>query len=289
MAAELRDSLIIHSIPLRYTEAEVAVTPAQARNQLLEGVTADWIYFIDDDAFVEPSFFVTFSRTILDFPQVSALGGPNLTPPRSSRFQRATGVALASRFATFFSVSRYRKEGVARETNEASLILCNLFARRSALKKPPFPGTFICNEENWLLQTLTAEKRQIIYAPDLWVFHERRESWPELSRQVYKYGYGRGQNLRRRPGTLRLAHVLPSVCVIYLVVLLIALLRIRLTSVDLLLPFSLHFFLCIACGMRATLIASESLEIGFLSMLIFPFIHFFYGLGVLNGLFKKYE
>jgi glycosyltransferase involved in cell wall biosynthesis len=194
-----------------------ALSPAAARNLMLaEAPSAgEWILFIDDDAYVGADYFQAFLRARAAWPDAAVIGGPNLTPPGSSPLARAAGAVLASRLATYLSVSRYRRRGRTRPCGEESLILCNLFARRDRLPPAPFPPDFFCGEENWMMQTVAASGGRLVHAPDLGVWHERRARLAPLARQIFAYGSGRGRNLRRRPRTVRLPHVLPSACLLY--------------------------------------------------------------------------
>jgi glycosyltransferase involved in cell wall biosynthesis len=241
-------------------------SPAQARNLLLRQVQEDWVLFLDDDAFLPEDAFVQFLKKLNDWPNASVFGGPNLTPPCSSRFEKLVGIAMASRLATWFSADRYRKQGFDRFCGEESLMLCNLFVRRADLDVDPFPSDFVCAEENWLMQTLVKDGKTLVHAPELAVFHHRRSGLITLATQVFRYGIGRGQNIRLRPDTGRLGHFVPSICLL---------------SVPLFvysgepLPFIVYGLLCLVCAIQ-----SRSL----LTMPIFALIHVFYGFGVLVGL-----
>ena len=100
------------------------------------------------------SLYSHFKENHQGFPLASVIGGPNLTPENSNFFQKISGRALASRFATFLSSSRYSQNGERRSCGQESLILCNLFVKMSILGPKPFPENFICAEENWVLHQL---------------------------------------------------------------------------------------------------------------------------------------
>lgn len=268
------------------------VSPAAARNKLLRSASGDWVQFIDDDAYVEPSFYGEFLRAVGSFADASVIGGPNLTPPGSTLFQAATGLALSSRFATFLSRPRYRPDGRARSCTEEELILCNLFVRSTALQSlgaEPFPESFVCNEENWLLQTLSARGYRLVYVPAFQVWHERRPTALTLIRQVFKYGCGRGQNILHRPRTIRPAHVIPSLCVLYALIAPLAVAA-RPPAPDSLQawawPFVAYFVLCGAFALHRIFRTGAPLRLFAFTAVVFPMIHLFYGLGVLHGLWR---
>lgn len=267
------------------TREQEPLTPAAARNRLISTAQGDWLLFIDDDAYVEPDYFERFLEALREFPEAAVVGGPNLTPPGSTPFQRATGLALSSRFATYLTVTRYRKEARIRPCGENQLILCNLFARRDSLPEAPFPENFFCGEENWLLGTLVGQGHLLIHSPELFVWHERRRTFRELLHQVYSYGRGRGLNLRARPEAVKLVHVLPSICILF------TLLSISLSVITGSPPalwtllFLIYSGLCLGVSARIALFSEEKppLPESALVLGLFPAIHFAYGLGVITG------
>lgn len=255
--------------------------PAAARNRLLPYVTTDWVFFLDDDAYVDEHFLIEFDCLRKAHAEAVAIGGPNLTPPHSNALQRATGAALSSRFATYVSYARYRKSGGIRLCGEEALILCNLFVRRDVLDENPFPEGFICNEENWLLQTLAINGNSLLYAPHLGLWHERRPTFRKLVHQIYRYGCGRGQNIRRRPTSTRFAHIVPILCLLFAVLALLC------ASVQwLIVPLSLYFIMMLIAARRGVAHASEASTLIPLVCLVFPAVHVFYALGLLKGLVK---
>lgn len=264
-----------------------AVSPAQARNIALEKVDAEWLFFIDDDSFVGPDFFKRFLQTLRQFSQAGVIGGPNLTPPESSVFQRASGVALSSRFATFLSAARYRKLKSIRSADEDSLILCNLFIKRDILDQQPFHPDFFCGEENLLLHELGNSGYHMIHDPELTVLHERRGDIRSLARQVYCYGKGRGRNLRIAPESLKLPQIIPSLCLLYTAFEIVMwFLNGRMSETWLWLVIA-YGGLSLFSGFKATYLNGETTEVLRWVFVIFPVIHVSYGVGVIRGWFRK--
>jgi glycosyltransferase involved in cell wall biosynthesis len=264
---------------------------AAARNRALVLAHAEWIYFIDDDAYVDPDFLEKFLELAKSSPMAAVIGGPNLTDRMSSPFQRASGAVLGSRFAASHSATRYAlKRGHRRFIcGEESLISCSLFVRGRALKGLSFAEHLQSNEENWLLQDLQLAGHFFLYDASLYVWHERRPNVKLFTLQVYRYGVGRGQNMRGRPLTARYFHLLPS-------------LSLLLTSICLaispwsprLLELWLGLFVLYALTGMAAVLRLEfhergSLRLRVMSGFLFPIIHVSYGLGVLRGLAAQIE
>ncbi len=273
---DTKSSAALDELNLSYVSLKHS-TPAQARNSLFAQLSGDWVLFIDDDAFVAPDFFECFLVALKTFPEAGAVGGPNLTHPDSSPFQRVTGEVLSSRFATFLSCARYRPVGAIRPCNEAALILCNLFVKNECLLPLKFPTHIVSAEENWLLTRMAKDGAQLIYAPALWVWHERREGFRALARQVFKYGRGRGQSLRLNPDAIRATHLLPSICLLYTIGYGAAL---GAGAVPLFPGAALFPAYAALCAW----FAATRTRSFFKASLIFPLIHVSYGAGVLVGL-----
>ncbi len=262
-------------------------TPATIRNSLLEQVTADWIFFIDDDAYVEPDHFRHFCYARAMRPSARVVGGPNLTSNPSNSFQRASGLALASRLATGITVSRYTCFGSIRNCGEEALILCNLFVRADQLPPRPFPESFLCNEENWFLQSLCQKGVEMIHDPRLFVWHERRATFRQLALQTYRYGIGRGWHLRLRPRSLRAAYLIPSLCLLFGIY---ALLRLLFhAAVDPLFCFFVVLYIagCLAAVVSKGLKKQERPSTLLVALFCFPTIHITYGIGVIIGACKR--
>lgn len=255
-------------------------TPSACRNRLLRHVNGEWIYFLDDDAYVAEDFFEKWETSPLR-ETCAAVGGPNLNPPASHQFQEVTSWTLASRFATYFSSARYASKGEARYCSEESLILCNLFVKKSALNEYSFLEDLECAEENWMLQNVERGNNRLGYDPELSVWHERRPDLPSFARQVFKYGFGRGQIFKRRPSGLRLPHLIPVFCIGY--TFLLPVLTILEPLPIWFAPYFTYALLCLAFAFRPTFAEGHSVKIRFYSALLYPVVHSAYGLGLIWG------
>jgi glycosyltransferase involved in cell wall biosynthesis len=259
---------------------EQSVTPAEARNRMLLRTQNKWILFIDDDAYVEGDYFTRFIEAQVTFPNASAFGGPNITPANSTVFQKSCGEALASRFANYTSFSRYRPRGRPRVVDERELISCNLIVARHSLEDRPFPEHFKSAEENWVMQTLTLREHQMVHVPTLKAWHERRADWRGFAQQIFKYGYGRGQNIARRPRSLRAAYLVPiAACGFALVSIVLGLWSGR---------WHWSFWTLSGIYLMASLIAAarRSRRVGRVAIL-FPLIHLSYACGICTGFFAE--
>lgn len=147
-----------------------------------------------------------------EHPACAVFGGPNTTPPGSSRFQTVQGEVLASMLGSGPVRRRYQsfRSGPA---DDRSLTLCNLAIRRKAMVL--FNERLRCAEENAVLAELGRRRAAMHYDAGLTAYHERRASVRTFGAQMYKYGYGRGQLTVREPRTLRATFLPPVLLLAY--------------------------------------------------------------------------
>jgi glycosyltransferase involved in cell wall biosynthesis len=259
--------------------------PGEARNKGLLSVTDDWIYFIDDDAYVEPGFFQSAALHLKN-PGLMAFGGPNLTPKASNFLSQLSQLAFESPFGSGGVFRRYKKDlANAQSCDESSLILCNLFVRASAIQAFPngkfFDSKLPCAEENHMLWVMKAHGYQMLSDPKLWVWHHRRANLQGLIRQLQKYGDGRGL-LIGLYGEYRWFHLLPiALCACFIGTIL-------LQSVSAF-GFLTILYTVALFGFTAT-IWFQKRQLATLSLLfLFPMIHFFYAIGMGRGLLKAIQ
>lgn len=288
-ATSTMDRLVGHWIRpwIEWIPLESSENPGGARNRAISRCRGDWILFVDDDAYLPSGFRLSLEKVLTIHSDCALIGGPNLTPPDALAFSRAVGQVLQTRFGAFFSHVRYRAEGRSRRCGDESLMLCNLLVRKSAVERYSvrFDPRLKCNEENLLIQNLIEAGEQAVYDPDFWVFHERRGSLAELVSQVFKYGRGRAQNTRLKPKSVRLAHLIPCLWLLYLTGFLtgglfLGFYRLDLRSLDLYwlgAPLGIYTLVVFVHMVR-----SRSWVVG----AIFPAIHLAYGAGFLFGWFR---
>jgi succinoglycan biosynthesis protein ExoA len=253
--------------------------PGAARNPLIERARGELLLFLDDDVTAPPGLLRDLAQTAARYPEASVFGGPNDTPPGSTRFQVVQGAVLSSIVGAGPVSRRYgaRQPGPA---DERWFTLCNLAVRRRVMS--PFVSHLVCAEENALLAELRSRGERMRYEPCLRVFHARRGRWLPFARQMFKYGRGRGELLRRAPGSVRAAYLAPAALLIYLpLALLLAALGWH--PAVIMAPAVLYCVLTIATALRIgwTLRALENVPLAAALLLT---IHLCFGAGILRGL-----
>jgi succinoglycan biosynthesis protein ExoA len=261
------------------TVHETRGLPGAARNPLIERARGALLLFLDDDITAPPDLLGNLAGTAARYPEAVVFGGPNGTPPHSSRFQAVQGAVLSSVVGSGPVRRRYgsRRAGFA---DERWFTLCNIAIRAEAMV--PFFDDLVCAEENALLATLRAGGARMRYEPRLRVFHERRPTERSFARQMFKYGRGRGQLTLRDPRTLRAAYLAPSGLLLYLL-----LTPILATTSPLgvlaLIPLALYGLLVAATAARIAWTLRRLGDVPMAGVLVVT-VHLFYAAGVMWGM-----
>lgn len=220
-----------------------------------------------------------------------AAGGPNLTEPTDSRFQKATGRALASRFAHGDMATRYRSLGKPRPAGEVELILCNMAFRRTAYREiGGLDERLYPNEENELINRMTKRGMTMYYIPEAKVYRSRRKTWFDFIRQTAWYGKGRFEQTRVEGFSIKaLSFMIPLVFSLY-VILLPCLAALWPFEFRMLLFSPLLVYLCGAIISAAGISFRErDPHFFFLMPLLYLTMHVSYSCGLVRGLLRRIE
>jgi len=274
------DLEIAPTVLRRFPDATVGLVahalPGAARNFLIERAHGDLLLFLDDDVTLPRYSLAHLAALATAHPEVAVFGGPNVTPPGSSRFQIVQGAVLSSLAGTGPVRRRYGPHS-AGQADQRWFTLCNLAVRRAAMQ--PFDSSLLCAEENGVLAQLSARGLRMHYDPRFVAFHERRSNVRGFSSQMVKYGRGRGQLIARQPRTLHPTYLIPIGLLVYLCLLpgLIVLNEVWA------LPLSVYVALLAAGAVRigSTLRRVDVLPLAAGLMLL---LHLCYGFGVLRGI-----
>lgn len=266
------------SFPLKLVEISESL-PGAARNYGVKAARGPILFFLDDDIECFQDILSAAMHLFRD-PLLQAAGGANLTPPGSSALARTTG-GVMSTWLGAASMSRRYRVTVEGHANEHDLILCNLAVRKSIFdREQGFAIHLVSNEENVLLQRLSAKGSKLWSSPKLAVFHHRRDTWFDLCYQAAKYGGGRAQNLRLLPETISVVYFLPMFLLAYLL-----LVPLSFIWLDWLALLPLFFYFGTAL-LFSTYLAIRCVDVAqFMGALVFPAIHISYGVGFLRRYF----
>jgi glycosyltransferase involved in cell wall biosynthesis len=190
------------------TSAVEDTSPAEKRDAAFAVASGDVLAYVDDDAYPAPDWLSAAARHFAD-PEVVALGGPGLTPPSSPWRERVGGAVYESPLGSGYLRYRFVRASPRRVEDYPAY---NLFVRREALTAVDGWGTaFYGGEDTVLCLKLARAGWQVLYAPDVVVYHRRRPIVGPHLRQVANVARHRGYFVRAYPETSRRAlYALPA-------------------------------------------------------------------------------
>ncbi len=190
------------------------IGPAQKRNLALKYSNADILAFLDDDAYPRKDWLKNAVRHFRNA-EVAAVGGPAVTPRSDSFLQRVSGAVFLSKVGGGYP-ERYWPAGKVREVDDWPSV--NLLVRKDVFKEiNGFNSDYWPGEDTKLCLDIIKTGKKIIYDPDVFVWHHRREGLKRHLRQIGRYGLHRGFFAKSLPETSRrLTYFIPSFFVLFL-------------------------------------------------------------------------
>ncbi|MBK7998404.1 MAG: hypothetical protein IPK15_06735 [Verrucomicrobia bacterium] len=209
------------------------------------------------------------------------LGGPNLCPADAPLLEQVFAVVLSSWLAFGPSRARYDSVGVARESGEKELILCNMMARRAdVLELGGFDESLYPNEENALMDELQKRGAKLIYDPEFFVERRPRPTLYAFCKMLFTYGRGRAEQFRLHPTPGSALNFVPPLFVVYLEA---SLVTARWLGPVVFAPLGLYLLTVVVQTLVS--MASKGVVRSLLAMPLVVASHIFYGLGFWRGLF----
>ncbi len=193
------------------------VGPATKRSLAIQDAFGEILVFIDDDAYPEINFLDVLDKDFED-ELIVAVGGPAVTPPDDSFWQKVSGAVFLSSFSGGFP-ERYVAVGKKKEIDDWPSvnfsIRKNIFTELGGFNCQFWPGedTKLC------LDIVEAKKGKILYDPDLIVYHHRRIGLIKHLKQVSGYGLHRGFFVKKFPQTsCKLKYFLSSIFLLFVII-----------------------------------------------------------------------
>ena len=148
------------------------VGPAKKRDMGAGLANGEILVFLDDDSYPNPDLLDIANKYFAE-ETVVALGGPAITPPGDSFWQRVSGAVFLSKYSGG-APERYVPVGDVRPVEDWPSV--NLMVRRKAFldiggfNSPYWPGedTKLC------LDLIQKTGKKILYVPQMKVWHHRR-------------------------------------------------------------------------------------------------------------------
>lgn len=257
------------------------VGPAEKRDLALKYAEGDILAFLDDDAYPRSDWLTQAVKHFSNL-QVAAVGGPAVTPPSDSLWQRASGAVFESKLGGGKFTYRYVPEQMQEVDDFPSV---NLLVRKDDFAKiGGFDSHYWPGEDTKLCHDLVyGLGKKIIYDPDVRVWHHRRNLFYQHFKQIKNYALHRGFFAKRLPRTsLKMAYVLPSLFVIGL--LFGPLLCYLYPSLWLLFIFAVFGYFA---AVTMSVLRLRDLKLSILTALGIVMTHLGYGTYFILGLFKR--
>lgn len=257
------------------------IGPADKRDLGARYAVGEILVFLDDDSYPNKDLLIIANQHFCNR-QIVAVGGPAITPPNDSFWQRVSGAVFLSKFSGG-NPERYMPLGSLKEVDDWPSV--NFIVRRKDfLLIGGFNSKYWPGEDTKLcLELIKATNKKIMYDPALRVWHHRRAGLKAHLKQVGAYGLHRGYFARRYPETSRkLIYFIPSIFFIFIL----------LSTFTFILPTSFNYLILFGWIVYiASLVKSvydiKKYETLSVSIATIPYIfttHIYYGLNFIKGI-----
>lgn len=283
-----RNAEILDSIKrLNYKNYEIIIkkgnNASKNRNLGAKMAKGDIIFFVDDDAYLDENILNLADRFFLNNPNIDLVGGPQLSPKSDGIFARISGYALSSYFGSSSMRYRYKKGKLNLDVDSDYLTSANCFIKKTSFKNiGDFKVDLYPGEDIEFLERAKSKGFKLAYNPDLVVYHKRRKNPYLFAKQIFNYGKVVFPRVKKYNQKLNSLLIVPSLFVLYLVLLPF------LYFIDTLFLLPLFLYLLIIF-IYSLFISIRNLDV--LALIILPFsfllMHFSYGVGFIYGLVHK--
>jgi len=290
--APYRDAEILNSIKkLDYSNKDFQVivvkgtNPSDNRNKGAEKAKGKILGFLDDDGIINEDFLKNVER-FFDKYDIDVAGGPQLTPLDEKGFAKISGYALASKFGTAETSSRYKKGKLNLNADEKLITSANLFVKKEVMDKVKFNTKLWPGEDPKFIADVKKAGFKVAYCPDFVIFHRRRPNITGLIKQIFNYGKVRPLK-ESFVETLKMpVFLIPSLFVIYLAILAVIIIFYQQLFSIFFIPLLLYLLLDILFSVYES-IKNKDYKAIFVLPFIYPAIHIGYGLGMIYGNLRK--
>lgn len=189
--------------------------PAEKRDMGAKQANGNILAFLDDDAYPREDWLKNTMRHF-ERPEISAVGGPAVTPKDDSFWQRVSGAVYLSPLGGG-KPDRYWPGKKCYFIDDWPSV--NLFVRKNDFEKAGgFDSQYWPGEDTKLCLDLTHKlNKKIIYDPNVFVWHHRRSGFFKHLKQISRYGLHRGYFAKKYPETsFKVKYFLPSLFLLFL-------------------------------------------------------------------------
>lgn len=175
------------------------------RNQGYKEAKGEVVAFTDADCIFDSGWLRNSIKYFAD-DNVGGVGGVTFAPPDSSHFEKA--IDFLFRLAEFFQTTAHRKD-VSSVKEVKDIPGCNALYRREALSAlMPVDESLLTAEDVWMNFCVRKSGYKLIQAPNVILWHYRRNSPEKFARQMYRFAIGRLQVGKKSFKLLNIFHII---------------------------------------------------------------------------------
>lgn len=177
---------------------------ASGRNRAFQEAIGDIIVFTDADCVFQEQWLRNSVKYFAD-EKIGGVGGLTLSPENSSPFEKAVDLLFC--LAELLRVTSHRKDlSSIREVSD--IPGCNAMYRKEALGMVmPVNENLLTAEDVWMNFCVRKSGYKLLHAPDVILWHYRRNSLKKFLRQIYRFAVGRLQVGRKNAALLNIFHI----------------------------------------------------------------------------------
>lgn len=250
----------------------------------IEIAKGEFIAFLDSDAYPIPEWLDNAIPLFSD-EKVGLVGGPSLTPPKDELERQASGLILASKLGGGGLSNRYVP---CKPTQVDDIPSSNMITRKSIVEElGGFNANYWPGEDTYFcLQIKKDLGKEILYSPDVIVYHHRRRVFRPHLKQIWGYGMHRGYFAKKFPYNSRHpTYFIPSLFVIFNIIgIVLSIAFPYLFLVPYMMILGIYFVACIITAINA-----KNMKAAGFVMLGIPLTHIVYGTAFLKGLVSELQ
>ena len=191
------------------------ISPAQKRDIGAKKAGGLYLAFIDDDAYPQSDWLDVANQILISHSDVGAIGGPGITPKNDPFWARVSGAFFLSVASGGFP-ERYVSRPPSRSVDDWPSV--NLIVRKSVYELiGGFDSNYWPGEDTlFCLKIIKQAELNILYVPNLVVWHHRRPGLRKHLRQIGNYGKHRGYFVKKYPETsCRIKYFIPTLWLVF--------------------------------------------------------------------------
>ena len=251
---------------------------AAARNLGVKNAIGNLVAFTDGDCKVDSQWLKILVREMQNASDdVMCVGGPNLIFDTDPVFGRVVGYAQETFLGSGGSA---QSKNSTKKQYVSSIPNCNAMYKKSSIKEVGyFDEKFLIGQDGDLNYRIGKKGYKFLYIPEAQVLHHRRGTFKSFSVRMFKYGMWMAELFKKHGEFVRWYAFLPSIAIVFAVVLLISSIKYFIPVMLLLVLMALYLILVLITSIQV--IYKMRSKYGLFALFVIPIQHVTYGLGFL--------